>query len=280
MRKVLATNERLHGRNNANTMRQYMRLASLLQAQSKPKEGLEQLGIASSIAEQTAGRDSTSYIAVQNNIAGALRELGRVDEAIVILREMLPHVRKLWPGDAMARLQLERNVGLTMSNRGLVDEARPLLASAYETSRRLSGEEHRDTTRLMLDLASLDTRGGKPDDAAAWLAKADKQMPANDGRMTIQRHAIGGELAMLNQDYGVAFGEFAKAEEANRQLYGDKDARYWLARMNRITVLTARNQGNDMADARTLAAEIHEKLAPTLDPAAGAIVKLKRLMQQ
>jgi eukaryotic-like serine/threonine-protein kinase len=277
-RRVLAAFEKLYGRDNPATMRQYIRLSLLLGEQLRKREAIPPLMIAKSIAEKTSGRESNAYVIVQNNLARLLLDLGLMDEMVAVVREQIPIARKLWSPDSTGLLLMERNAGHALTITGHAAEARPILIAVYEKCRRLLGDSHRDTVRALLDLAMVETSAGKLDEAAAWLAKADEKLP-NERLLVIQRSRASGTLAMRRGNYAAALKDFEKSEEECAKAYKENNAARWLPRLDRIELLNARNQGNDRAEARDLAAQTLEKLTPLLDPKANDIAKLKQLAQ-
>ena len=116
-------------------------------------------------AGDTLGPDHPSTLASRNNLAGAYRDAGRLDEAIALYEQTLEDRSRLLRPDHPHTLITRSNLAGAYQDAGRLDDAIALFEQTLENRSRLLGPDHPDTlaTRNNLTNAYQDT--GRLDEA-------------------------------------------------------------------------------------------------------------------
>ena len=258
-RRIVLQNEKLHGRQNVNMLRPLIYLGTLLTTTGRSSEALQLGQEALQIAEKTVGRDSTYAALAMGNIGSALIALGDDQAAAKQFREALGLMKKYMRPIDNAVAEQEIKLGRALSRMGRIDEAKPHLQAAYEIYRRVFGDAHRETVLVVVELIRAAITAGNRDDQTRWQAKLPSQAWVLD-------REVEAEIAMLNALRMAKTGSeqtineaFLNAERLVRALYGDSDARTWLAMLPRCEWLAERRNGSQIGgtmQSRALAGEI------------------------
>ena len=141
-------------------------------------------------------------IVTGSNLARVKHELGRIDDAVPLYREMLERSRRvLGPADQTTQLILGGlALALTRSDRN--DLAEPLYREVLAFRTSTFGVEHQSTIVTMNNLASLLTRVGKTDEAAEVLERALPASRAVHGEHGMATLSLQNNLAKLFEATG------------------------------------------------------------------------------
>ena len=118
-----------------------------------------------------------------NDVAEALREQGRLEEARALFTEALGARRAALGPEDPAYLTSLNNLGLLLRQMGEMGEARELLTEAVETRRAAQGDDHRETLTAINNLGALLKAQGALSDAE----------PLYEEALTTRRAALGDE---------------------------------------------------------------------------------------
>ena len=278
-RRIVSQNEKLHGRQNVNMLRPLIYLAALLTATGRPRDALQLGQEALQIAERTVGRDSTYAALAMNSIGLAQADLGDNEIASQYFREALGIMKKyMRPIDNAVATQ-EMNLGRTLTRLGKPEESHVHLLAAYEIYRKVLGEAHRETAAVVAELIRCAITADKLTEAAMWQARLKPAVSISDPEVNADIAMVNAMLAAKQGDASGANSGFVGAEKRYRDLYGDADARSWLAMLPRTEWLASRGQREDYRQSRALAAQILANVRDRLSPNAPVIAQLKALQQ-
>ena len=118
-------------------------------------------------AGDTLGPDHPSTLASRNNLAGAYRDAGRLDEAIALYEQILEDRTRILGPHHPNTLTSRNNLAGAYRDAGRLDDAIPLYEQILEDSTRILGPDHPDTLISRNNLASAYQDAGRLDDAIA-----------------------------------------------------------------------------------------------------------------
>lgn len=275
-RQIVAQNEKLHGRQNVNMLRPLIYLGLLLGNSGRPREALQLAQEALQIAEKTVGRDSTYAALAMGNVGRALMDLGNDQGAATYFREALGLMKKYMRPIDNAVAEQEVMLGRALNRLGKFDESRPHLLAAHGIYRAVLGEAHRETGLAATELMIVAVASGNLDDARSWQTKLEAA-----ARMDKEVAAVGALAdAMLaaKRGEGESVGDtFINAERLLRDLYGEDNAKTWLAMLPRCEWLATLGEPASVSRSRALAGQILSNVRGKLDTDAPVLARLARL---
>ena len=118
-------------------------------------------------AGDTLGPDHPSTLASRNNLAGAYRDAGRLDEAIALYEQILEDRTRILGPHHPNTLTSRNNLAGAYRDAGRLDDAIPLYEQILEDSTRILGPDHPDTLISRNNLASAYQDAGRLNDAIA-----------------------------------------------------------------------------------------------------------------
>jgi len=118
----------------------------------------------------------------KRDYANCLSKIGRGEEALPLLREVLAVQRRTLPPDDGYTSMTISLIGGTLMDLGRLEDAEPFLREGYERRRRSWGERHGNTLTSMNNLGSLYHRLGRHDDALALFERLVVIREQVDGR--------------------------------------------------------------------------------------------------
>jgi serine/threonine-protein kinase len=278
--RMLAGHRRLSGPESSNTAWAKASLARTLDNAGRSLEALPlyQEGLAIIVRRQ--GADSPSYGVILYNAALATESSGDVDAAEPMYARALAVLEKLWDAKDLARVR--RTIGWFLLKIGKREAARTQIVAALDaqTSGGTAGEENNvDVGLSRITLADWYVKAGEPGKAQQQLAQAEPTIPPGDAAL---RAMIDRQYALIRALRGrrdEALRGLEQVERAEKQLWGERDSRYLLGRLDRAELL-ARGTAAEKAASAALAAEILEKVRPLLVPKAPVLSKLEKLQRQ
>lgn len=108
----------------------------------------------------------------RTNLGIALRDLGRIDEGEGLLEQALDQLRASFGPDSADALRCEIDLALLRLAQGRAEEAESTAASVAERAARDLGSDPR-MRQVARDLARLDEKLGRDDQAADWRERAN-----------------------------------------------------------------------------------------------------------
>jgi tetratricopeptide (TPR) repeat protein len=139
-------------------------------------------------------------------LAVSYGDAGRHDEAVKLMEEALPLIRKVNGPENPATLVAIDNVANTYYKSGHWEEARNLLEEALPLSRKLNGPEHSDTLWVMHTLVDSCFCAGRSGEAITLLQQFSAANPKDT------------EASLILATWQVWFGQDADYEATRRQL--------------------------------------------------------------
>lgn len=123
----------------------------------------QQFRAALALRKQAGPEALAGKLEAMNDLAIALQDQNKLDEAEVLFRAALPEYEKALGADSSQTLAARNNLGLLLIVRGRYAEAEEYLRAALEGHRRVSGNENIDTLDAMSNLSTLLQYQGKLD---------------------------------------------------------------------------------------------------------------------
>jgi len=118
-------------------------------------------------AGDTLGPDHPSTLASRNNLAGAYRDAGRLDDAIPLYEQILEDSTRILGPDHPDTLISRNNLASAYQDAGRLDDAIALFEQTLQDSTRVLGPEHPDTLLSRNNLAYTYQDAGRLDEAIA-----------------------------------------------------------------------------------------------------------------
>ena len=118
-------------------------------------------------AGDTLGPDHPSTLASRNNLAGAYRDAGRLDDAIPLYEQILEDSTRILGPDHPDTLISRNNLASAYQDAGRLDDAIALFEQTLQDSTRVLGPEHPDTLLSRNNLAYTYQAAGRLDEAIA-----------------------------------------------------------------------------------------------------------------
>ena len=134
-------------------------------------EAERQLRLARQLRRAELGADHAETLASQNNLAGALRMQGNLDEAAALIEHSLAATRRKANVDPKQQFAILANLASLHQDRGRAAEAIPLFEEARPFADRVLGRQHPTTLELLQRLASALLRQGRQAEADRLFAE-------------------------------------------------------------------------------------------------------------
>lgn len=278
-RRIVAQNEKLHGRQNVNMLRPLIYLCTVLTTTGRPRESLPLAREALQIAEKTVGRDSTYAALALSSIGVALSDMGDGSGAAAASQEALGIMKKYMRPVDNAIAEQEFLLGRALGQIGKHAEAEPHLLAAHATYSKVLGDSNRLTALVVAHVVRNAIAQDKLTDAATWQARLKPPQSIADKDVIAEIAMANVIFASTRPAAADSAKDFLATEQLYRELYGEADARTWLAMLPRCEWLTRRGAADEDAGrrGRMLAAEIASRLREKLVPEAPVLARLKQL---
>jgi tetratricopeptide (TPR) repeat protein len=189
---------------------EYFNLAEALCGQGKWREGQGIFEQSLTLGKRALGPTHIRTLTESNALAHVYMMLGELDRSEVMLREMLPVERELYPSD----LQLAHTLAALGSIRlrtGRIDEALAPAEEALAIALKAGGEDSEDAATMYQNVAQIHRAARRPDRALPLFRKARAIMDRIAGPRD-PRYA-----ALLSQE-GLALMDDGKLAQAGREL--------------------------------------------------------------
>ncbi|MEZ5977525.1 MAG: tetratricopeptide repeat protein [Planctomycetota bacterium] len=163
-------------------------------------EALPHLETAYDLAARGVRRRGLRTIGSALELAAALAEPSRTDEAIDLLERQLPLARRVLGAEDDLALQLLGNLGATLHLAGRDDEAEPILRELEEVRLRTAGADDATTILASNNLADVLTSLGRHDEAAPRYEEAyDFQLRTKGPRDPLTLTALNNLASCLQE---------------------------------------------------------------------------------
>jgi tetratricopeptide (TPR) repeat protein len=277
MRRNLEGERRRVGADSSSVAWSLAELARMLLKAGRGRDALRALDEALPIAARRLGVESGDCGVMLNSRAWAAELVGDAAAAERDFTRALDLLGKRWDEADLAVVR--HSFGRFLTRIGKLDAAEVQLRAALKARIAALGETSEDVGLSRFALAEWSVKAGKVDQARAELERARALIPAPglERRAGFERlealiHALQGQTAEASRG-------LEQAERLEKQLWGERDSRYLLGRLDR-TELLARGTAAEKAASAALAAEILEKVRPLLIPKAPVLRKLEKLQRQ
>jgi tetratricopeptide (TPR) repeat protein len=115
------------------------------------------------------GEEHPDTIWAMRNLANSFGDLGKLDEAASMQREVLEKLRRIFGKEHPSTIAAMNDLAVTLRDQGKLDEAASMQKEVLEKWRKILGNEHPDTIGAMSNLAYLLGDLGKLDEAATMM---------------------------------------------------------------------------------------------------------------
>lgn len=210
--------ERLSERDPARLMRGMMahRFAHFLRTAGRLPEAATLMDRSLGDLERIFGRSHPNVMAALNNAAGLYRDVGRLDEAEELYRELIRRYVDVDDTNCQGYFERLDNLGVLLASRGKIAEAVELQEAARAGLARLLGESHLDAVQADSNLAMSLQKSGDLQGAELILRRVVDEL----------RHAVGDEhprTLIARDNLGLVLIGRRKWEEAEGLLAGNLD---------------------------------------------------------
>lgn len=200
-------------------------LAGITRAQAQIQAGAREAAITALQALQPRadallGADHKHSLTVRHNIAGALMEQDRLDEAVALAEEVLQRRREAFGSDHPEVLFSMNHLAAVYHRQGRSDEARELMQQTIEARTRVLGERHPSTLNSRRNLAVMRIQARQFDEALPELADIARLWEEIRGPAAPQIHSVRQLQAYVLQD----LKRFEEAESVLRQVVASQIA--------------------------------------------------------
>jgi serine/threonine protein kinase len=252
-------------------------LARMLADAGRPRESTPLYEEAMSIVAKVNGANSPAYGVMLNNLALTAEETGDLAAAERCFAQMLAVLEKQWGN---SNLDLFRhNAGRFLTRIGKLDAARPLILAALDARISTLGAKDPTVGSTRVVLAEWYVKAGEAETAREQLDLARSSSPALEPKWQAaseRQYALIHALAGRNEE---ALRGLESAERLDRRLWGDRDSRYLLGKLDRAELL-ARGTAKQRTAGAALAAEILKGVEPVLVPGSPLLARLRKLARQ
>ena len=142
-------------------------------------------------AGEALGPGHPDALASRNNLAGAYRKAGRLDEAIPLFEQTLKDFENLLGTNHPLTLTTQDNLAIAYRTAGRLDEAIPLFEETLEDFENLLGPNHPDTLTSRNNLADAYRAAGRAEEAEALLETPSDSEDEQDGTEEDPDHTAG-----------------------------------------------------------------------------------------
>ncbi len=275
-RRMLAGHRRLTGPDSTDTASAMASLARMLDDAGRSLESLPLYREALPIIARRQGADSSFYGVLLNNAAAATEDSGDVAAAEPMYARALAVLEKSF--DAKDLANFRRRVGRFLLRTGKQEAARTQILAALD-AQTAGGEDNVNVGLTRIALAECHIKAGEPERALQQLVQAERTIPSWEAAMRAmidRQHALIRALQGRRDD---ALRGLEQVERSEKQLWGERDSRYLLGRLDRAELL-ARGTPEQKAEGAALAAEILAGVRPLLVPNAPVLARLETLARK
>jgi len=275
-RRIVAGRRRTDGPDSTDTAAATASLARMLDGSGRSLAALPLYREALAVIVRKQGADSPLYGVLLYNAAAATEDSGDVGAAGPLYARALSVLEKLWDAKYLARIR--RNVGLFLLRTGKREAARTQIVAALDAQTAAGGEDNVDVGLTRIALAEWHVKAGEPEKASQQLVLAEPTIPAGDAELRAKIDRQYARLCALEGRREDALRGLEEVERAEKQLWGERDSRYLLGRLDRAELL-AQGTPEQRAEGAALAAEILSRVRPLLVPGAPVLARLTKLAQ-
>jgi serine/threonine-protein kinase len=275
-RRIVAGRRQLDGPDSTDTAAATASLARMLESSGRSLQALPLYREALAVIARKQGEDSPLYGVLVYNAAKATASAGDVDAAGPMYARALSVLEKLW--DAKSLAPMRRNVGLFLLRTGKREAARTQIVAALDAQTAAGEEDKADVAVTRIALAQWHVEAGEPEEALRQLVQAEPAIPAEDAELRAKIDRQYARLHALQGRRDDALRGLEEVERAEKRLWGERDSRYLLGRLDRAELL-ARGTPEQRAEGAALAAEILTRVRPLLVADAPVLARLAKLAQ-
>lgn len=213
LEKALATQRRLLGSDNPNTLHTIDQLSRDLERQGQFPEAEKLARESLDTRRRTLGPDARETLASMYQLAAVILVEGHYAEAEKMNREVVDTARRVLGPEHPDTLRYMSNVALAVADQYREAEAEQIYRQLFDMQRRVLGPEHPDTLITMTTLARTISEQGK-------FAEADQLLRAT---LDIKRRVLGpehSETLWSMHDLGINLrgsGHLVEAEKIDRE---------------------------------------------------------------
>jgi tetratricopeptide (TPR) repeat protein len=275
-RRSLDITPRFYGAQSVDIAWTKAELARVLADAGRPRESLPLYHEGLAIIGKTLGERSPSYGGMLNNRAVAADLAGDVaaaehdfDQALVVI------------GNAFGKdlVYYKPRIAQFFTRIGKLDVARPLIASALEGLVSSLGPRHPKVSAARIVLAEWYVKAGEAEKAREQLDLARSASPPLDLELQAASERQYALLQALEGRMEAGLRGLERAEDLDRQFWGERHLRYFLGKLDRAELL-ARGTAEQKAASATLAAEILKNVERLLVPGSPLLARLRKLARQ
>ena len=229
------------------------------------EESLTHLERALAVRRDCFNGDHPDPFRSANNLGLLCTEMGRLDEAEILLVEAREGLERLLGGDAPQTLTAKDNLAGLRMTQGRLEESESLFRKVHGARGRLLGEDHEDTLATMNNLANVLNLRDKKDESEAFYRRCLEGCRRTKGKDDYFTLSCQANFAALLFDRG----KFAEAEallrlviDHNSAQIGRDHPRILASMGNLASLLLAQDR---LEEAESLLKEILDVRKKTLD---------------
>ena len=170
--KALAINERVLGKEHANTATTYNNIGGVYYNLGDYPNALDLYQKALVIREKVSGREHPDTAGTHNNIATVYSDQGDYDKALELYQKVLVIREKVSGREHPDTATTYNNIATVYSNQGNYDKALELYQKVLEINEKILGKEHPGTAMTYNNIASAYSHQGDHPKALKWYQKA------------------------------------------------------------------------------------------------------------
>jgi tetratricopeptide (TPR) repeat protein/predicted Ser/Thr protein kinase len=264
LREALSERRALNGEEDVNVPWRLSELARVIDNDGRPQQALPIYAEALELAGRKMGTDSVPYAVMLNNIALVQQRIGDFAAADVSFRRALEIVTEPWGEDSLGLASLRHNYATLLL---LTDPAAAgaLLRANEAVQAAAHPASHASVVATHLALAEQARLLGDRTQARVWLSTVDEVDPI-EPLQAADRERLRALLGAPQGDIKARLAGLERAEQMRQDVLGERDARTWLARIERAELLAAQTGSAERADGRALAADVLAKVDAVLVP--------------
>jgi eukaryotic-like serine/threonine-protein kinase len=274
MRRNLEGERRRVGADGSSVAWSLAELARMLLKAGRGREALRALDEALPIAARRLGVESVDCGVMLNSRAWAAQLVGDDDAAERDFTRALALLGKRWDEADLAVVR--HSFGRFLTRIGKLDAAEVQLRAALKARIAALGETSQDVGLSRFALAEWSVKAGKVDQARAELERTRALIPAPSLERRAGFERLEALIQALQGQTPAALRGLEQVERSEKQLWGERDSRYLLGRLDRAQLL-ARGTPEQKAEGAALASEILAGVRPSLVPDAPVLARLEKL---
>lgn len=277
MRRNLEGERRRVGADGSSVAWSLAELARMLLKAGRGRDALRALDEALPIAARRLGAESIDCGVMLNSRAWADVLVGDDAATDRDFTRALALLGKRWDETGLAVVR--HSFGRFLTRIGKLDAAEIQLRAALKARIAALGESNEDVGLSRFALAEWSLRAGKVDQARAELARARALIPAPSPERQASFERLEALIQSREGQTATALQGLERAERLEKRLWGERDSRYQLGRLDRAELL-AQGTPEQKAQGAALAAEILTGARPLLVPDAPVLARLEKLARK